>query len=167
MKKIIITLLTGMTIQGLTAQQSYTLKSCLETGLDAEDLNYRLFRARRMQKTRLIGAALYDMEFLRDGRVALIQITREKMARCGASGEDIDTIVNFGMDTKGVAVSVLLEERGSAVKVSLRSRGELDVSVLAARLGGGGHKNAAGATLHMSMDEAVQTVHDLINETLK
>jgi len=140
---------------------------CLETGLDAEDMNYRLFRARRMQKTRLIGAALYDMEFLRDGRVALIQITREKMARCGASGEDIDTIVNFGMDTKGVAVSVLLEERGSTVKVSLRSRGELDVSALAARLGGGGHKNAAGATLDLSIGEAAMRVTGMIDEMLK
>lgn len=140
---------------------------CLETGLDAEDMNYRLFRARRMQKTRLIGAALHDIEFFRDGRVALIRITRDMMARCGATGEDIDTIVNFGMDTLGVAVSVLLEERGDAIKMSLRSRDILDVSALAARMGGGGHKNAAGATLHMSMDEAVQTVHDLINETLK
>ncbi len=140
---------------------------CLEAGIDLDDLNFRLFRARRRQKTRLIGAALDGMSFLMDGRLAVIRVDRAMLDRCGAESEDIDTVVNFGMDTEGVEVSLLLEQRGDAVKVSLRSRGDIDVSALATRLGGGGHKNAAGATVEGTMAEAETLLVRMIGEILE
>ena len=140
---------------------------CLEAGIDLDDMNFRLFRARRMQKTRLIGAAIDGMSFLMEGRLAVIRVDRAMLDRCGAASEDIDTIVNFGMDTEGVQVSMLIEQRGDAVKASLRSRGDIDVAALAKKLGGGGHKNAAGATLEGTMAEVETLLVRMIGEILE
>ena len=58
-------------------------------------------------------------------------------------------------------------DRGDAVKASLRSRGDIDVAALAKKLGGGGHKNAAGATLEGTMAEAETVLVRMIGEILK
>ncbi|MBF0538234.1 MAG: bifunctional oligoribonuclease/PAP phosphatase NrnA [Nitrospirae bacterium] len=78
-------------------------------------------------------------------RLAMTFITEAMLRETGARSEDSDNFVNFPIMIESVVVSALFKEIGpDKWKVSLRSRGEVDVSVIAQELGGGGHHNAAG-----------------------
>ncbi len=156
----------NFTFPSTTPQSLRAAADCLETGLELGEIAYRLFRARRPARTRLLGAALNAMELRENGRLAILRVTQDMLNRCGATGEDVDLIINYGVDTEGVVAAMLLEQRGDAVKLSLRSRGEFDVSALAASLGGGGHKNAAGATMEMTIEEAAEYVARKIKKIL-
>ncbi len=97
---------------------------------------------------RLAGTALAGLRLDEGGRLAWITLTRDQIAACGAETEDTSEVVNELLTIDGVRVAVLLKELdGGRTKISFRSKGGLDVNRLAARFGGGGHKNAAGAVL--------------------
>jgi len=139
---------------------------CLEAGLDLAGLNYALFRCRSAARTRLLGRALDGVAFSEGGRLALMRVRRSDFAECGAVNADTEGIVNFGIDTAGVEVAVLAVELEDGVKFSLRSRGDIDVASLLAPLGGGGHMKAAGVTLTLLFDEAVEAVMSAARKAL-
>lgn len=131
---------------------------CLKAGFDLADLSFRLFRMRSQGRTRLLGRALNGIEYLEDGRIALIRLKKSEFAEYGAIDSDTEGVVNFGIDTEGVEVAILAVERTGSTKFSLRSRNYVNVAQAAAALGGGGHSRAAGVTLQLPMDEAVEQV---------
>lgn len=131
---------------------------CLRHGVDAAELNFRLFRMRTAGRTRLLGRALNRIEYLEEGRLALLRLNRADFLECDAQDADTEGIVNFGIDTEGAEVAVLATERADSVKFSLRSRGQVDVAQIAAELGGGGHSKAAGVTLPLPAENAVRQV---------
>ena len=139
---------------------------CLETGLDLNELNYQLFRRRTMPRTKLLGRALNGMEFSEDGRLALMRVRRGDFDACGAVNADTEGIVNFGIDTAGVEIALLAVELEGAVKFSARSRGSISVAAMLAPLGGGGHAKAAGVTLEMGFDAAVEAVMEAARAAL-
>jgi phosphoesterase RecJ-like protein len=71
---------------------------------------------------------------------------------------DSEELVNYPRSLASVRVACLLRERGGQVKVSLRGKGDVDVNTIAARFGGGGHRNAAGCTVPGSLDDATRAV---------
>jgi phosphoesterase RecJ-like protein len=86
-------------------------------------------------------------------------VDRELLGDTGAGPEELDGLVEQGRRIQGVQVSVLFREDGPReTKVSFRSHGATDVHALAGRFGGGGHRNAAGATLPLPLREAVDRV---------
>ena len=71
-----------------------------------------------------------------------------------ATAEDTDNFINFVRSTKGVEVAVLFRQTADRqYKISLRSKGRVDLSGVAQSLGGGGHKNAAGATIDGTLSD--------------
>ena len=146
---------------GLAAQ-------CLESGLDLSELNYRLFRRRTVQRTKLLGRALGGIEFSEGGRLALMRVRRADFEACGAANADTEGIVNFGIDAAGVEIALLAVELegGVGVKFSARSRGEINVAAMLAPLGGGGHAKAAGVTIETDFDTAVDAVMDAARRAL-
>lgn len=131
---------------------------CLRAGFDLADLSFRLFRMKSQGRTRLLGRALNSIEYLEDGQIALIRLKRSEFAELGATDADTEGVVNFGIDTEGVEVAILAVERAGSTKFSLRSRNRVNVAQAAAALGGGGHSRAAGVTLQLPMEEAVEQV---------
>jgi len=131
---------------------------CLAAGLDLADLTYRLFRMKSAGRTCLLGRALDNMEYLTEGRLALIRLHLKDFDECGANSSDTEGIVNFGIDTEGVNVAILATEKKDGVKFSLRSREGINVAQAVSTLGGGGHARAAGVMLHLPMKEAVKQV---------
>jgi len=140
---------------------------CAEQGIDIAGLNYRLFRERTAARTKLLGRALNSIEFLRDGRVALIQITLEMLRSCNATSDEVEKIINFQIETAGVEVALLAEETSGGTRLSFRSRDYVDVSAIAAELGGGGHKRASGAMTAFPIDEAIEAALALIDRALE
>lgn len=141
-----------------TPEALVTVSECLKAGLDIADLSFRLFRMKSAARTRLLGRVLNGIEYLADGKLALLRVTFRDLEACGASSADTDGIVNFGIDTEGAEVAILATEKADGTKFSLRSRGSLNVAQAVKALGGGGHAQAAGVTLPQQMNEAVPMV---------
>jgi phosphoesterase RecJ-like protein len=97
-------------------------------------------------KVLLLGAALNNLQ--REGRLAWLWVTHRDMVRTCAAEEDCEGIVNVAVGISGVEAAVFLRElpEGS-LRLSLRSKGKVNVAQIAERLGGGGHGNASGCTL--------------------
>jgi len=137
----------------------------LERGLDLPELNRRLFRCVLKKKTRLVGVVINNLEFLADGRFALSTVSRTELKRWDATGEDCEGLIDHLRDIQGVEVSCLLRESiDGQIRVSLRSLRHLDVSRIAADLGGGGHRRAAGITLPGPMEQAKARMTEAISQ---
>jgi bifunctional oligoribonuclease and PAP phosphatase NrnA len=108
---------------------------------------------------RLTGAALGTLEMLAGGRLAVLACDAAMLAATGARREDTENLVNIPRGIDGVQVAVLLKAfPPDGVRVSLRSRGAVDVQAVARGFGGGGHRNAAGCTIPGSLAEARQAL---------
>jgi phosphoesterase RecJ-like protein len=128
-------------------------------GVEADALYKRMFASYSAARMRLWGRALSSLALEFGGRLAWMAVDRELLRSTGAGPEELDGLVEQGRRIEGVAVSVLFREDGPReTKVSFRSHGATDVHALAGRFGGGGHRNAAGATLGLPLREAVGRV---------
>lgn len=106
----------------------------------------------------LQGAALKSINTSRDGRIAWAVLRARDFTACGASEEDTEGIIDNVRNINGVEVAILFSEKAGAIRASLRSRGEIDVAILARQFHGGGHAKAAGLTFDGPMEYAVAEV---------
>ncbi len=124
----------------------------LREGVDPARCFQRIHERNSAAYTRLLGHALAGLRLDADGAVASVQITRELTERCGAQDEDTSEMTTSLLSMDGVWIALLFRELGDGrVKVSLRSKGDMDVHRLAAEFGGGGHRNASGIVVEESM----------------
>lgn len=109
--------------------------------------------------TRLLGLALADLRLEGEGTVASLRITREMVERCRAGDVDTSEMTTALLSMDGVWVASLFRELPDGrVKVSLRSKGDVDVHRLATEFGGGGHRNASGIVLAGDLDGVLRRV---------
>jgi phosphoesterase RecJ-like protein len=81
------------------------------------------------------------------------------MERTHAAEEDCEGIVNYAIGIRGIEVAVFLRElRDHRVRLSLRSKGRVNVASIAERFGGGGHENASGCTLDGPLPAATEQI---------
>jgi phosphoesterase RecJ-like protein len=119
-------------------------------------------------RLKLMAASLSTLEFEFDGHYAHMEVTRDMLARTGATMELSDEYANYPRSVAGVEVSALFREvEEGLVKVSLRSKDVVDVSALARSMGGGGHARAAGVRIRAPMAEAKQRIRDAVAKALK
>lgn len=117
-----------------------------------------------LAKLRLLGLALEQMELKLEGQVALTAITDAMFAKTGAIQSDTEGIVEKPLSLECVEISVMLVQRRDYFKVSLRSK-QKDISPIAERLNGGGHKKAAGGKVYAkTVDDAKKIVINTIEE---
>ena len=108
-------------------------------------------------KMRLLGTALTTLQ--REGHIAWLWVTHSDMLRNGAEEEDCEGIVNYAIGISGVEVAVFLRELPDhRLRLSLRSKGIVNVANVAERFGGGGHKNASGCTLEGPLFAAIDCI---------
>src|SRR5436190_19016316 len=108
-------------------------------------------------KMRLLGSALSVLQ--REGPLAWIWVTQEQMGRFGAREEDCEGLVNYALAIGDVEVAVFFRELPDArCRVSMRSKGALNVAAVADHFGGGGHKCASGCSMDGPMGAAVSRV---------
>ena len=114
-------------------------------GVEPDRLYARLYQADRPQRLALLAAALRSLELSCNGRLAIISLTAEDFARTGARADETEDVVNEGLRIATVEVSaILIPTSDMGTRISLRSRGAVDVAAIAASFGGGGHVRAAG-----------------------
>ncbi len=108
-------------------------------------------------KMRLLGLALSALQ--REGPLAWIWVTQEQMERTGAKEEDCEGLVNYALAIGDVEVAVFFRELPDGrFRVSMRSKGKLDVARIAEDFGGGGHTCASGCSVEGPLHAAVERV---------
>ena len=126
-------------------------------GADPAHCARNIYFGHSTAKLRLLGAALANLH--REGSVAWIWVTQEQMEHFGAREEDCEGLVNYALSIGDVQVAVFFRELPDGRwRVSLRSKGEVNVSAVAEHFGGGGHKCASGCSLDGPMEVAVSRV---------
>lgn len=119
------------------------------------------------RQVRLTAAVLGTLRRYRGGRVAVIHCDRAMLDAAGAFPEDTENLLNPIRAMAGVEVAVFLKKFSDDVRVSLRSRGRVDVQAVASALHGGGHRNAAGCTIvSTSLTDAEETVLEALKRGL-
>ena len=140
----------------------------LDRGADPEELYRLVYGNVPLRKLRLLQVSLKELEVDPDGDLAWITVPAEAYESLGATADDIEGLVDFPRDLKGVEVAMLFREtvRG-ATKVSFRSNGAADVNALARRFGGGGHVKASGALVERPLVEVREEVLKAAREAVR
>jgi phosphoesterase RecJ-like protein len=144
--------------------------SCAELvdlGVQPTELYKRLYQSFSPERFKLMVRMLDTLALDLDGRYASQHVFLKDFAETGAAFEDTENLVNECQRIASVRVAALfVEQKDGRVRCSLRSRGEVDVSELAAKFGGGGHKNASGTYLPGPMDDAKRRILDEVARRL-
>ncbi len=138
----------------------------LATGVDKDGLHRMIEETARRARLALQARALASIEWVHEGQVAIMRLTRGDFDETDGRRSDVTGMVNAPLVVDGSEMAVLLiEEKEGGVKASFRSKppatpdGEfLDARNMARSLGGGGHVHAAGARIEGTMDEAAAIV---------
>ena len=149
----------------ITARTFEISRKCAEAGLDPAQMAREVFDSSSTGKLKLIGALLDRMELAADGRVAVLRLSDEMLQSAGASREDTEGLINLPLTAAGVQ-AVILFKTDDGGRVSLRSKGDIDVRSVALKYGGGGHRNAAGLELKDQSEDALRKVIAEVAETL-
>ncbi len=132
-------------------------------GVDPWVVTERIAERRTLSQYRLLSAALAGIELVLDDRVAVVTVTHEMVKAAAASWEDSAGIINYARALKGVECGVLISPaKNGGIRVSMRSKGRVDVGAVCVALGGGGHAGAAGCTLKGSLEQAREVVEQAL-----
>ena len=133
-------------------------RDLVECGANPGQVARELYSSNPVSKVRLLGAALSNMQC--DGQVAWSWVTHSDMHRTGAGPEDCEGVVNYLIGIAGVESAVFLRElpEASQFRLSIRSKGNVDVARIAESFGGGGHRSASGCTLEGPLETVVDRI---------
>jgi phosphoesterase RecJ-like protein len=149
---------TGGFIYGGVRASTFALAEELTlAGADPIQISKDTYFRTPMSKLLLLGAALNNLH--REGRLAWLWITHNDMVRTCAAEEDCEGIVNYALSIADVEAAVFLHELPEQrIRMSLRSKGNVNVAAIAEGLGGGGHENAAGCTIDGPLGRALEEI---------
>ena len=159
---------TGGFTYGTVKESTFAVATELvRAGADPIGIAREICYSATMSKVLLLVAALSNLK--REGRLAWLWVTHQDMVRTCAVEEDCEGIVNVAVGIAGVEVAVFLRELPEKrIRISLRSKGRVNVASISERLGGGGHGNAAGSTLDgplaRALDEILNEVRPAVAE---
>jgi len=132
-------------------------KFLVEHGADPGKIAQSVYFSSPMSKMCLLGAALSRLE--RDGEIAWMSVTRHDMERFGALEEDCEGLVNYALSIAGIEVAIFFREVAQErIRVSIRSKGAVNVADIAQKFGGGGHECAGGFSTEGPVEEAAKRV---------
>jgi phosphoesterase RecJ-like protein len=149
---------TGGFLFGTLRASTFALaEELVKAGANPVRIAQETYFSTPMSKLLLLGAALGNL--WREGRLSWLWVTHDDMVRTCAADEDCEGIVNYALSVADVEASVFLRELPEGdIRVSLRSKGKINVAAIAERMGGGGHENAAGCTLRGPLNRALEEI---------
>ncbi len=131
---------------GTTARTFELAEELVRCGADPVHIAHNVYFSAALSKMRLLGAALSSLS--RQGKLVWMHITQDMMERCDATEEDCEGLVNYALAIGGIEVALFFRELPSGdFRVSLRSKGSVNVAAVAESFGGGGHECASGCAV--------------------
>jgi phosphoesterase RecJ-like protein len=136
----------------------------MEAGVDTDKMYRHLYQNERAERMALQTRAQDSLELLQDGRLAVMSVRKSDFEQTRARLSDTENMINAPLQIRTVEVSILMVEPpdGSAIRVSLRSKGQVDVAKFAEQFGGGGHARAAG----LKIPGLFEHVHGLVSSEM-
>ena len=133
----------------------------MEAGVDTDRMYQLLYQNERKERVALQARALGSLELLENDRLAVIRVTVKDFEETGANVPDTENLINLALQIATVEVSLLFTEPRDfgPVRVSLRSKGQVDVARFAEKFGGGGHARASGLKVD---GKSFQQAHDQV-----
>ena len=143
-------------------------RRCVEAGADPQWIARTHYDSNSLARVRIFGAVMNGMVIVDEGRVALLSITRQTMTDLSGTGDDLEGLINFPLTVKDIEAVAFFKEIGDHDwRVSLRSKGTVDVGAIARWQGGGGHTNAAGCSAKGALDEVNKQFGQLLTEAIR
>ena len=134
-----------------------TFEACTQLagkGIVPTEIAANVYQDSSTGKLRLTGKLLDRMQFEGDGRVAVLCIDDEMLRETGCAADDMEGLINLPLTAHDVHAVILFKSIDGQLRVSLRSKGEIDVRSVATGHGGGGHRNASGFSLSIPLNKA-------------
>ncbi len=129
----------------------------LEKGADRTTIVNSIFRSQDKNYLKLLSEVLSTIQV--DGILATAYLKKDMLERYHISYNDVENLVDYVINIYGVKIGILFKEKDiKEIKLSLRSKGDLDVASFARKYSGGGHKNAAGCSITGLLDEVMESV---------
>jgi bifunctional oligoribonuclease and PAP phosphatase NrnA len=150
---------TGTFTYPSTNADTFAIAHDLATkGANPSQIARDLYFSNPASKIRLLATALSNLQC--EGPIAWTWVTNEDMDRAGADAEDCEGVVNYLISISDIEAAVFLREvpDTSQFRLSIRSKGKLDVCQVAEHFGGGGHRSASGCTLDGPLDIATKRI---------
>lgn len=158
---------TGAFCYAGTSAPTFALaQELVQHGADPSRIARDVYFSNPAAKMRLLGAALTNLQ--REGKLAWLWVTHSDMLRLGAEEEDCEGIVNYAISIRGIEVAVFLRELPDhRLRLSLRSKGSVNVASVAEGFGGGGHQNASGCTIDGPLFYAIDSIRQELQRFLE
>ncbi|MSO82573.1 MAG: bifunctional oligoribonuclease/PAP phosphatase NrnA [Acidobacteria bacterium] len=122
-------------------------RRCVEAGVNPPEVARGVFDSNSLGRLKLHAAMLNRMQVDDTGRLATLSVDDRLVAECGGTYEDTEGLINLPLTVKEVQAVVFFKEAGVGDwRISMRSKGDVDINAVAREFGGGGHKNASGCS---------------------
>jgi phosphoesterase RecJ-like protein len=140
----------------------------VKQGIDAEHIHRLVYDTYSEDRMRLLGYCLSKkMTVFSKHNTAYISLTKKELEQFNHQTGDTEGVVNFPLSIGNVKMAVLFIEKEDHIRISMRSKGDLDVNSIARKyFDGGGHKNAAGANSYLSMEQTINKFVKLLPELI-
>ncbi len=137
-------------------------------GVDAAEINRKMFDTKSKGRVKMEMMVLNSAEFHFEDRCMMLAVTLDIQNKTGCSKSDMEGVASMSRSVEGVLVGVAIKESQKNVfKISLRTYDPLDASAICKKLGGGGHKAAAGCTVEGTLKEAKAAILSAVKEALE
>ncbi len=138
----------------------------VEKGLNVPQVYNNVYNSFTIGRARLFGYAIcHKMQIIGNNRVAYMSLKEEELKRFRFQQGDSEGFVNYALTVKRMKMSAMFLEHHDFIRISLRSRGNVDVNLFARKyFQGGGHKNAAGGKSFVSMEETIEVFRKSVEE---
>jgi phosphoesterase RecJ-like protein len=143
-------------------------RQLIEDGVDPVRVARQVYDNNTVPRLKLCGAIMTGMRIDATGRIAVLYLDQQMAGLAGASYDESEGVINQPLTVKEVqAVIFFKQTQGDHYRVSLRSKGEVDIGVVAKEFGGGGHKNAAGCSASGPVDELRNIFVDKVTRAIE
>ncbi|HUR32432.1 MAG TPA: bifunctional oligoribonuclease/PAP phosphatase NrnA [Vicinamibacterales bacterium] len=142
-------------------------RQMLEAGVDPVSVARSVYDSNNMGRLKLFGAVLSAMQIDPSGRIAIVYLDHEMARAAGGTYEDTEGLINLPLTVKEIQSVVFFKQvEGDDYRVSMRSKGDIDIGAVAKEFGGGGHKNAAGCSVSGAIDALQKTFLEKIEQAI-
>ena len=126
-----------------------TASELVDKGATLNKISYAMFKNQKIERAKLYAHVINGMRFFEDGKIAIISVFKSDFEKFSASQDMTEGFIDYPLSIEGVEVAVsIMETKDKAFKISLRSKGKINVNEIASTFGGGGHVLASGCLIH-------------------
>lgn len=133
----------------VTKSTLQTASELVEKGAVLNKISYAMFKNQKIERAKLYAYVINGMRFFENGKIAIISVFKSDFEKFSATQDMTEGFIDFPLSIEGVEVAVsIMETKDKAFKISLRSKGKINVNEVASSFGGGGHVLASGCLIH-------------------